>query len=137
MNTINFISPIKQKKDTRPIEEILKSTKKLFETQRGKDNNTPVSQRLTLSGNFSQPTSQRAESSSVKEINENLKILKKRTQTVLETYSEMLIKSGGTCINSVNSINSINAQTISNFHTKNKRKNQSSYEDSIQEKSNS
>jgi len=128
MNTINFISPIKQKKDTRPIEEILKSTKKLFETQRGKDNNTPVSQRLTLSGNFSQPTSQRAESSSVKEINENFKILKKRTQTVLETYSEMLIKSGGTCIN---------AQTISNFHTKNKRKNQSSYEDSIQEKSNS
>lgn len=128
MNTINFISPIKQKKDTRPIEEILKSTKKLFETQRGKDNNTPVSQRLTLSGNFSQPTSQRAESSSVKEINENFKILKKRTQTVLETYSEMLFKSGGTCINT---------QTISNFHTKNKRKNQSSYEDSIQEKSNS
>jgi hypothetical protein len=125
MNTLNFISPIKQKKDTRPIEEILKSTKKLFETQRAKDNNSPVSHGLTVSGHISQPSTQRAHLSSVKEINENLKILKKRTQTVLELYSELLIKSSNS-----------NTQTISNFHFTNKRKNQSSCEDSIQEKSN-
>jgi hypothetical protein len=82
---------------------------------------------LTLSGHISQPTSQRAQSSSVKDINENLKNIKKRTQTVLETYSGLIIKSNGTCNNK---------QIISNFHTNNKRKNQSSYEDSIQEKSN-
>ena len=81
-NTVNFISPIKQKKDSKPIEEILKSTQKMLDSSRMKE---------TTQSSANVHHAHRT--STIKEVNENLKVLKKRTQTVLEVYSEMILKS--------------------------------------------
>ena len=72
MSNANICSPVKPK-DSRPIEEILKTTIKLIDKNKIKEETS--SKILTNS----------------KDINENLKMLKARTQKILNNYSEMIV----------------------------------------------
>jgi hypothetical protein len=74
----NLATPFKPKtinknKDVKPIEEILKTTVKLIDNNKLKENNMKIC-------------------TSNKELSENLKTLKTRTHKIMNSYSEFLAK---------------------------------------------